>query len=641
VSLDGCRASRVLVGLFMVTVVAWLTQHEGGYAPGAWYPAALLMLASGVAVVRPTALSALPRLGRWSMALFALFVAWSYLSIAWAHAQGDAWDSANRALLYLTVFAVFAGLGWRRGEAATALSVLAVATAALGAGAVIGGLTGDASDSFSGGRLAGPIGYENASAALFGIAFWPAIVLAADRWMPRLARGALLAAAGVLLELCVLAQSRGSLISLALGLVCAVALTHDRPRLVAALAAVAVTTLASLPALLAVFDHPPDLGGDTLDTAAAAIVASAVVLFAAGLALPRLDRWSPAGPHRAVRLAWAAAAVVAVLAAGTLAASSRFTAGIESGRYDLWRVSLLQVGDHPVQGAGAGNFAEDYARERNRHEQPLYPHSIVLGAFGQTGIVGGLLLVGFLATALLCVTRVPVSVAGAASAVTWVAHASLDWLWEMPAVTVAPMACLGLVVSSSAAEVLPARLRPWPGPARAVVALAAVAATLSYALPALAAREVERAVRRWDADHAGALHALDRARRLNPLTDRADLVAGGLALRGGDRQEARIAFLRATSRDGSNWYPQAAIGALDLLEDRQPEAVARLRAAQRMNPREPAIAEALAAAERGGPLPSGVLARLHDQAMPGPLGRRPVTCRPVLGLSAGCARRFG
>src|SRR4029079_15759532 len=145
----------------MGTVVAWMTQHGGGYAPGAWYPAALLVLASVIAVVRPNALSALPRPGRWSMALFASFVAWSYLSIAWAHAQGDAWDAGNRAVLYLTVFAVFAGLGWRRGEATAVLSALAVVTAGLGVAAVIGGLTGYPSNSFSSGRLAGPIGYEN------------------------------------------------------------------------------------------------------------------------------------------------------------------------------------------------------------------------------------------------------------------------------------------------------------------------------------------------------------------------------------------------------------------------------------------------------------------------------------------------
>jgi tetratricopeptide (TPR) repeat protein len=629
------------MGVFVVTVVAWWTEREGGYAPGSWYPGALLSLALLVAAVRVRDVARLPTMARRSLALFSAFVAWSFLSIAWADARGDAWDSANRALLYLTVFALFAVPRWRRAESAVVLGAFAVVTAVLGASEVIRGLTGDAAEVFSSGRLAGPIGYENASAALFGAAFWPAIVLLAQPSMRPVARGVLLATAGVLLELCVLAQSRGTLIAMTVGLVCAVALTRDGRRLIAALAAVGTVALVSLPALLAVFNNSPDQGGSALETAAAAIFVSALVLFAAGLASPRLDGFlSRASRARGVHLVWTAAAVGAVLAAGTLAASSRFTEGIESGRYDFWRVALLQVADHPLQGAGAGNFADDYARERHRHEQPLYPHSIVLGAFGQTGIVGGLLLIGFLGTALLSVTRVPVSVAAGTSAVAWLAHASLDWLWEVPAVTVPAMMCLGLVVSASAPAFEP-RSRESSGAARAAAVLVVVAAAVSYALPALAAREIERAVRRWDRDRAGALHALDRARSLNPLTDRADLAGGALALRSGDLAQARRAYRRAAGRDGRSWYPQAALGVLDLMNGHRPDAVARLRAAQRLNPLEPAVAQALAVAELGGSLPPEVTTWLEDEAMPGPLGRRPVTCRPVLGLSAQCARRFG
>jgi O-antigen ligase len=632
----------VVIGVFVVTIVAWWTEREGGYAPGAWYPGALVLLALLVATVRAQDVARLPAMARWSLALFAAFATWSFLSIAWADARGDAWDSANRTLLYLTVFALFAQPRWRRAEGAIVLGAFAVVTAVLGAGEVIRGLTGDAAEIFSSGRLAGPIGYENASAALFAAAFWPAIVLVAQSSVQRVARGALLATAGVLLELCVLAQSRGTLIAMTVGLVCAVALTRDRRRLVAALAAVGTAALVSLPALLAVFNDPPDQGGNALDAAALAMSVSALVLFGAGLASSRLDRFL-SRPTRApgAHLAWTAAAVVAVLAAGTLAASSRFTAGIESGRYDFWRVALLQVTEHPLQGAGAGNFADDYARKRHRHEQPLYPHSIVLGAFGQTGIVGGLLLLGFLGTALLSVTRVPVSVAAATSAVAWLAHASLDWLWEVPAVTVPAMMCLGLVVSASAPALEFPRARESSGAARAVAVIAVAAAAVSYALPALAAREIERAVRRWDRDRAGALHALDRARSLNPLTDRADLAAGALALHSGDLGQARRAYRRAAGRNGRSWYPQAALGVLDLMDGRRADAVARLRAAQRLNPLEQAVSQALADAEQGGSLAPEIGTQLEDEAMPGPLGRRPVTCRPVLGLSAECARRFG
>ena len=63
----------------------------------------------------------------------------------------------------------------------------------------------------------------------------------------------LLAAAGFLLGLVVLAQSRGSLLAGAVSLVLAVALSPERARLLVALFAVALTTLLSLPALLDVY----------------------------------------------------------------------------------------------------------------------------------------------------------------------------------------------------------------------------------------------------------------------------------------------------------------------------------------------------------------------------------------------------
>jgi O-antigen ligase len=638
----------VVVGLVALAVFAWWAADEGGAAPGTWYPGALLLLAALVAVVRPGNLSRLPAPARWALPLFAMFAAWSFVSIAWADARGDAWDSANRTLLYLTVFALFAALRWTRAQAATFLAGFALVTAAAGAWEVTRAIAGNDAAAFVGGRLAGPIGYENASAALFLAAFWPAVLLSARRSTPRPARGILLAAAGVLLDLCVLAQSRGSLIAGSVALVVAVALTRDRAQLLVALTAVAITTLASLPVLLAVFDSPPALGRDALDRAGIAMALSAVVLLVGGVAWPRRlpPRWLAAAAAGTLAMGAVAVAVagsdVVPGGGGDPAAGSRFTAGAESGRYDLWRVAARQLARHPLQGAGAGNFAHDYARERQHGEEPLYPHSIVLGTFGQTGIVGGLLLIGFLAAALLSVRQESVAVAALVCAAAWAAHASIDWLWELPALTAPAVACLGLIVSLSATGHVHSEPVARSGRLRRVVAIAvAVGAAVSYALPALAAREIERAVPRWDRDPAGALRGLDRARRLNPLSDRADVIAGTLALENGDRRQARRSFQRAVGRDGQNWYPRAQLGVLDLGEGRREDALGRLSRAHRMNPLEPAIARALTAARQGTLLPPDIDQQLARLAVPGPLGRRPVTCRPVLGLAAACARRVG
>jgi hypothetical protein len=80
---------------------------------------------------------------------------------------------------------------------------------------------------------------------------------------------------------------------------------------------------------------------------------------------------------------------------------------------------------------------------------------------------------------------------------------------------------------------------------------------------------------------------------------------------------------------------------LDLSEGRRTAALARLGSAHRLNPLEPAIGRALSAARQGVPAPPDVEQRLSRLAVPGPLGRRPVSCRPVLGLAAACSRRVG
>jgi tetratricopeptide (TPR) repeat protein len=238
--------------------------------------------------------------------------------------------------------------------------------------------------------------------------------------------------------------------------------------------------------------------------------------------------------------------------------------------------------------------------------------------------------------------RDAVAVAALVSAAAWLAHASIDWLWELPALSVPAMACLGLVLGLSR----DAGAQPGPairvgGLGRGLAIAVVVAAALSFALPALAALQIERAARSWDRDPSGALRELDQARRLNPLTDRADVIAGALALATRDRVQARRSFQRAVGRDGHNWYAWAELGILDLRAGRRQDAFASLIRAQQMNPSEPAIASALAAARQGTSVPPDVELRLSNFAVPGPLGRHPVTCRPVLGLATGCEGAVG
>ncbi len=635
----------------VVVFLVWAGQ-EGGYAPTSWYPGAFvfLVLAALVTTSRGTSL---PRPLLRAVTLFGGFTVWSFLSITWADAKGEAWDGANRTLLLFTAYTLFAVLPWRPRDVALLLGALATGTAAVGSWVFLAA----AESGLSEGRFTDPIGYANANAALFLAAFWPAVVLASRRETPWPARGLLLAVSGLLLQLGVLAQSRGSLPAFALALALYLALVPDRARSLLTLLTIGAATALSAGRLLEVYRADP--GEDlqqALASAKTALALTAVCLAAAGVAIGLLERRRgsvPTAAPRLRRLVVASVLVLGLATAVTIASSgptSRLGDGLASGRYDLWRVAALEFADHPVQGVGADNFAVAYARERNRGEEPLYPHSIELRLLSQTGVVGTGLFVGFLAFAVAAAlrsrkidaTRAALASAGLVSFSYWFVHGSIDWFWEVPALAAPAFAVLGLAGGMSRAELKPAGSPQRPRRAIMAIAVAGlVTASISLALPWLAARDVEAAVGSWEKNPAGAFDRLERARRLNVLSGEPDIVAGVLARRAGDRERANAAFRRALDRAPADWYAHAALALLDLEAGRRTAALEHLRHARRLNPLERTTRALLDVALRSEPVPASLADRLDRRAVSSPLGRRPVDCRPVLGLSAACADREG
>src|SRR5207237_5836508 len=113
----------------MALFLLWATDQAGfpltHWAPGALIVLALLALALVTIGIR---VSEIPVAVRIALACLAAYTALSFLSILWAGVPGDAWEGANRTLLYLLVFALFAG--WRQ-RGATAALLLAASTLAL------------------------------------------------------------------------------------------------------------------------------------------------------------------------------------------------------------------------------------------------------------------------------------------------------------------------------------------------------------------------------------------------------------------------------------------------------------------------------------------------------------------------------
>lgn len=636
------RASSVAGGLLVAPAllpallafavgIAWQVAG-GGYAATSWYPGALFVLAL-LAVVAATYRGLVTGVSRTlglALVFFAAFTVWNFLSIGWADAQGDAWDGANRTLLYLTVFALFALLPWRAGAAAGLLATYCVATAVVGwvflmraAGA------DDPTDAFVTSRFGDPIGYPNANSALFFAAFWPALVLASRREVPWPARGVLLGAAGLLLQLGLLPQSRGSLAAAPIVLALMLVLGPGRIRTLVFLVPVAAVTLAASSTLLRVdlFDGE-DVGAALLDTRTALII-SVLALVAVGWVLAAADRRLRVPPQLARRLSVVGAAVAALV---TLAAvvvlvprvgdpvqrvdsaweqflgppvvdeqvDSHFASSLGGGnRYDIWRVALRQFRDQPLTGIGSDNFAADYVRERSYRDEPQYPHSLPVRIIAQTGVVGSLLFAGSLMLALVAAWRAlrraesfarAVSVAALLSFALWLVHGSVDWFWELPALGLPAFACLGLAAGLGRAGAgVPSAMstrRPLRATAGAVAAALALAAGASYAFPWLAARHVQTAAGIWRSEPEAAFAELERARRLNPLSDRADLILGAIGSRIGDRVRMRRGFTRALDRNPHNWYAQLELGVLEAVEGNRGAALRRLRRSRALNPRE-------------------------------------------------------
>jgi O-antigen ligase/Flp pilus assembly protein TadD len=626
-----------------VALLVYWTAHGGGYAPSTWEPSAVVVLGLLVAAVAGLGFGrlALSRPAAISLAALTAYVAWSYLSIAWAAAPGDALEGSNRALLYLLLFALFAVLPWRPWTAVVALSAFAVGIGAIAVVALARtGTTAGALSSFTNeARLVWPTGYENANAAAFLTGALVSIGLAARRELPVALRAPLLALATAMLQASVLPESRGWLFALPVVLAVAIALMPGRVRFVLWSLPPIAGTLLALPALLDVFHRVDEAGGDAAGIRRALVDAGAhasavalplcagVLVVALALALADRRATVPAGVARGANrvaaglaIAVALAGVAAGLAAthgrpdrtishywnrsngykATTPGTSRF-ALIGSNRPDFWRVSLDATAAQPLTGLGQDNWGDYYLAHRRTYNQPRWTHSLELRLLAHTGIVGLLLFAGFLAGGVLAAVRgrgragalrSAVAATALLPLVVWVVHGSIDWFWEVPALSGPALAFLGLggaLMRQVSAPEEPPAATPRRRLAAVALGAGAVLAAIAIGLPYLAERDVNAALAGWRGDPAAALTQLSHAADLNPLSSRPDAVAGTIALQLGHPQAARRRFSAALARDSGNWFLYFGRGLAESEAGAKTLARADYEHAYRLDPREPLV----------------------------------------------------
>jgi hypothetical protein len=625
----------VVAALFAVLLLVLATTSQGAFQISRWAPLALFTLAIllGSALTRGR-LAVRSRATHVALVSIWGLAGWALASMAWAQSPADALASAGMLLFYAAIVTLafvlplsrraFAAAGW---ALAVAIGVVAIVTEVT--------MLTNGSSVFLAGRLNGPIDYRNATALLFAMPVWPCIIAAASSATRRLLRATALATACLCLCLVFLTQSRGILIGLSLGGVVALTLGPDRVRRVW-VAVVAISLVAAASPLLLRPYHAFDGGdgavsahviavaadGALLAAAAAFLLGMAIALFDMGL---RSDSTVMTGLRVGARAGVVLGVVVAVLAAavavgnpasfarrewnqfrdlhGEVSTSLRYTS-VGGQRYDLWRVALKEFSGAPVGGVGAGNYADDYYRDRRTDRNLTDPHSFLFSLLAEEGIVGALLCASFLVALGWLIASgwrrlrgqdrrnlvAPVTVG-----LVMFGQSAVDWIWLIPGLTAVGLFALALGAAQAVAvdeagepgspalpEVSPQQRRSAPWFARAgatAVVLVAAAAVLvlflsnayiNRARSLIAAPRAELSAARsaatldpWSVTphylESSALETLGRrpaafaqlndALKLEPQNFATLGVLGDFEARGGDVAAARAYYRRASALD--------------------------------------------------------------------------------------------
>ena len=624
--------------------IVWSTS-QAGYPVTHWVPGALVVLALlGIALgAIGLHVGDIPLPVRIALGCLAGYTALSYLSILWAGVPGDAWEGANRTLLYLLVFALFAC--WRQQASSAALLLAAWTLAIIGLAVfVVLHLDGASSTSLQSllpeARLVYPNGYANADAAQWMMAFWPALLLTRSGRLPSVLRGLLAGGAVLLAELALLSLSRGALYATPVMLVLVFALLPGRARTFAVLVPVIAGIAFATPAVLRVSDHlqkgqvvPATLHAAIATVLAASVAVGLLVVLVASIESRRVFSEVSIGRMRRGVRAVAIATLVAVLVGGWVAAGdpvarvqhawdtfkspqgyaantsgNRLIGGLGSQRYDVYRVALDEFRAHPLIGIGADNFAEQYLAHGRSEVTPHYPHSVELRTLTETGLVGALLAIVGLGAALVAAVRAqrsadPLARAVVAAALAgyayWIVHGSFDWFWEFAGLGAPAFAMLGLACALTPREPQKPGARHIGRLGIALGAVVALVAAVSLTAPWLSQMQVQSAARIWTKSPQTAYSRLNEAARLNPLSDEPYLVAGSIALRFGDLAYADHEFALALGRTPGDAYAALERGAIASAEGDRRVALALLERAGRLNPRDPLTRQALQLAREG------------------------------------------
>lgn len=564
-------------------LVAGLAVVQGGYFPSSWgwgtvaasWAGALAILAG-----RP-----LPRGGA---ALFlaglAAFTAWAAISVVWSSSTTATALEVQRDLLYVAAVGSVLTL-LTRDRYASVLAAVFAAVVAVSTYSLASRLFPDqvgVFDPTAGNRLSEPIGYWNALGLFTAMGIVLGIGLSEAKRSA--ARAATAAAMPVMVTTLYFTFGRAAWIALGVGILVLVTVSPTRLRLLGRL-----TTLAAAPAVCVLYASKSEaliaLEADFASAADEGRRLAAVVLLASAAAaalvvvLHRLEQRVVLQRHARVAVGTALAVAAVTIAGGLIAErggpvtlvqnaydefrapppkienlSERYRSLSGNGRADLWAIAW---DNYRAAGAASGSGAGTYERFFLRHSPPGLgkvrdAHGLYVEVLSELGAVGLAVLVFALAVPLavgLGARKQPFVPAALGAYVAFLVQAGVDWIWEVPAVTVAAFLVAAAVLAAGTRSMQRVDARARVAAVAMALALGTIAtygllgeSAIASSADDLSAGATGRAV-----DHA------EQAAALMPWSARSWLALGEAKAAAGDRGGAKAAFFRAASEDPGDW----------------------------------------------------------------------------------------
>jgi tetratricopeptide (TPR) repeat protein len=608
------------VGVAAALGIGALAAADGGYFPSSWGWTALVALwvvAAWLLLGRVELRTG--ALGTAFLGGFVGLAAWTWLSLLWTENTVQTALEGFRLIAYLGVAAALLFLV-RRETAPALLRGTLAGIAVVSSYGLATRLFPDrlgTYDPVAAYRLSEPLGYWNGLGAFAAIGALLALgMLARDRSL--VARCLAGAAFPILLSTMFFTFSRGAWVALGVGFLAAFALDPRRLHLAVATIAVGIPTALALWAgysseALTERDSPLYAAVDQGRAVALIVIGCSVLAAGVVAALALAERRVRPAPSVRVAFATALALLAVAVGGGALVSAGGPVALVEKGydafkspaddpgdleqrllqfsgsyRFELWEAAWDEFRDHPLVGAGPGTYEQYWNSHRPIPHIVRDAHNLYLETLAELGVVGFAFLLVVLGAPLIAAfgaRREPLAIGALGAYVAYLAHAGVDWDWELTGLTLPALACgvalLALRPTESAPR-LPSPALRYAG-AAAAVALAGVALVGLVGSSANAASQEAAQASPPDYDRAE-----DQARKAHtwaPWSSEPWQSLGEAQLAQGDAAAARESFRKAISKEPSDWQlwfdlAQASAGA---------ERSRALAQARRLNPRSPEL----------------------------------------------------